>query len=197
MTDVVRCIECGFLSKRARLEGQFREHEGFQELEPRERQDVQESFPFIPGSSSNALKTGELACYRRAADLPVEIAEFSSVQGISRQQAAQRVVKKNRDCPKWCAYEPGIDPAGHLQELKANALEADRRAFEKMLANFQADLSKREHRQNVRLAITALLAIIVLGVIQLWAAAMSMTKDSIGYWLVARVTNAITGWLRY
>lgn len=192
-----RCIGCGFLSKRVSSQGEFRPHEGFFEYRPEERSKAQHKFQFSPGET-NAVHQGELACYRRAADLPREISEFARLKGLDQFDAAPEVLSIDRHCLEWCMYEPGIDPAGHHQEQRAAALERDRRQFMTALAEFQARLGEQEGRQNKRLAWTALYVTVVIGVIQLWAAGMSMTKDSIGYWFgqwIAGLTHSIANWI--
>jgi hypothetical protein len=120
--------------------------------------------------------------------------ELVRARGVDQNEAARAVLHRDRHCPEWFHYEPGIDPAGHQQEQRAEALEHDRRQFQTTLAEFQVKLAEQESRQNKRLALAALAVTLVLGVIQLWAAGMSMTKDSIGYWFgqwVACLTNGI------
>jgi hypothetical protein len=65
----VRCINCRFLSKRARWETDYRGHWGHQEAEQSDRDHPRENFRFIPGES-NAVKDGEFGCYRAAANFP-------------------------------------------------------------------------------------------------------------------------------
>ena len=97
----------------------------------------------------------------------------------------------------WCRYEPGIDPAGHLEELKSLALEQDRRRFEETLAQFQARLAGHEQRQNKRLALIAIGVTAVLGIVQLLAAVLSMTPESIGSPAVRWVADSISAVARW
>ena len=194
MTMTVRCVDCGFLSKRVRHNGIFRAHEGYFEIEPSERQKPLESFGFVP-ADTNALQPGEYACYRRMADFRTEIGETSGTTG--RDDAALRALNRERSCAAWCRYEPGIDPAGHLEELKTLALEQDRRRFEETLAQFQARLAGHEQRQNKRLALIAIGVTAVLGIVQLLAAVLSMTPESIGSPAVRWVADSISAVARW
>jgi hypothetical protein len=128
------------------------------------------------------------SCYRHVANLPEEIAEILAAGGLPGadyadrgNEAARRVLYRDRQCPKWIRYQPGLDPAETYRELRTQELEADRRTFEQTLATFQGELARREQRLNVRLTITAIVVGFVIGAVQVWAAAMSMTKDSIGH----------------
>lgn len=186
----VRCIDCGFLSKRVRAIGHMRAHQGFFELEPPERVEPAEPFNFSPGDI-NAWQQGEYGCFKHKANFPLEIGAIVSGEHIEPAVAARRVLYGARTCASWCRYEPGVDPAGHLQELKVQALERDRRQFEETLAEFQGRLATRDQQQNTRLARFAIRVTIALGSVQLLAAVMAMTRGSIGFNFLKRIGNAI------
>jgi hypothetical protein len=79
----------------------------------------------------------------------------------------------------------------------ATLLEDDRRRFEKTLADFQAELSAREARQNWRLAVYALIIVVIIGCVQIWAAAIAMSPDAIGITFGRRVlayTQTVASW---
>ena len=157
-----------------------------------------EPFGFIP-ADTNAIQPGEYACLRFKAMFPAEIGEVAGRDEVAPHEAARRVLYRDRQCAVWCQYHPGVDPAGHLQEIKAEALERDRRRFEQTLADFQARLAGQEGRQNKRLTLAAIGVTLVLGLVQLWAAGMSMVPEAIGIgfgrWVV-RVTEAIAHWFQ-
>ena len=187
---IVRCIDCGFLSKRARWKGKFREHQGYHEVERYDRENPRDEFIFVPGES-NAQHQGEFGCYRGAANLPEEITHTAEADGVVRDEAARRVLTRDRVCAKWIQYEPGLAPAETFRELRLRTVEAERRDFDQRLASF-------ERRFNKRLTWTAIAFALVIGLVQLWAAGMSMLPESIGSWFgfwVLRLTNAVARWL--
>jgi hypothetical protein len=40
------------------------------------------------------------------------------------------LIQKDRKCDSWCKWQEGIEPKEHFEEVKAEQLEQDRRAFE-------------------------------------------------------------------
>jgi hypothetical protein len=179
---LVRCVDCGFLARRACLQGEWRAHEGYHEADKVFRNNPKESFHFVPGSI-NALNQGELNCYRQAADLLNEIALVRASRTTTENlnnDPARDVLYKERECAKYFPYEPGIDPPGHLLEQKAATLEEDRRKFDTALVDFQADLNAKEARQNKWLAWLAFYVTLVVGLIQLLTSVLAMTPDAIG-----------------
>jgi hypothetical protein len=194
--DAVRCADCGYLSRRARMQGGWRAHEGYHEADAVFRNNPSESFDFVPGET-NAVNKGEISCYRQAADLPGEISAVREAKRISAVDPAQEVIGRSRQCSKFFIYEPGVDPPGHFVEEKATALEDDRRRFEKTLADFQVQLSAREARQNWRLGLYALVITLVIGCVQIWASAIAMSPDAIGINFGRRVlayTQTVASW---
>ncbi len=195
--DAVRCVECGYLSRRARMQdGGWRTHEGYYEADAVFRKNPSEVFDFVPGETS-AVNKGEIGCYRQAANLPGEIAAVREAKRISAIDPAEQVINRTRQCSKFFIYEPGVDPPGHLVEEKATALEDDRKRFETTLAEFQAKLSAREARQNWRLGIYALIITLIIGCVQIWASAVSMSSDAIGINFGRRVlsyTQTVASW---
>jgi hypothetical protein len=195
--DAVRCVDCGYLSRRARMQnGGWRAHEGYHEADTVFRNNPSESFDFVPGET-NAVNKGEISCYRQAANLPAEVSAVRQAKRISAVDPAQEIVNRSRQCSKFFAYEPGVDPPGHLVEEKATALEDDRRRFEKTLADFQVKLSAREARQNWRLGVYALVITLIIGCVQIWASAIAMSPDAIGISFGHRVlvyTRTVASW---
>jgi len=195
--DAVRCVDCGYLSRRARIESSgWRGSEGYYEADTVFRKNASESFKFVPGNLS-AEKDGEINCYRQAVDLSGEIRAVREAKRISAVDPAQEVINRSRQCSKFFIYEPGIDPPGHLVEEKVSALEDDRRRFEKILADFQLKLSARDARQNRRLGIYALIVALIIGCVQIWASAIAMSPDAIGINFGRRVvayTQTVASW---
>ena len=195
--DAVRCVDCGYLSRRARIESSgWRGSEGYYEADTVFRKNASESFKFVPGNLS-AEKDGEINCYRQAVDLSGEIRAVREAKRISAVDPAQEVINRSRQCSKFFIYEPGIDPPGHLVEEKVSALEDDRRRFEKILADFQLKLSAGDARQNRRLGIYALIVALIIGCVQIWASAIAMSPDAIGINFGRRVlayTQTVASW---
>jgi hypothetical protein len=176
--------------------GGWRAHEGYHEADTVFRKNPSESFEFVP-DETNAVIKGEIGCYRQAANLPREIIAVREAKRISAVDPAQEVIDRSRQCSRFFAYEPGVDPPGHFVEEKANALEEDRRRFEKTLADFQVQLSAREARHNWRLAIYALIITLIIGCVQIWASAVAMPSDAIGINFGRRVlgyTQTVASW---
>jgi hypothetical protein len=195
--DAVRCVDCGYLSRRARMQnGGWRAHEGYHEADMVFRKNASESFDFVPGET-NAVNKGEIGCYRQAANLPSEVSAVREAKRISAVDPAQEVINRSRQCSRFFIYEPGVDPPGHFIEEKATALEDDRRRFERTLADFQVKLSAREGRQNWRLGVYALFITVIIGCVQIWASAIAMSPDAIGINFGRRVlayTQTVASW---
>ncbi len=195
--DTVRCVDCGYLSRRAQIQsGGWRAHEGYHEADAVFRQNPSESFDFVPGET-NAVNKGEIGCFRQAANLTAEIAAVREAKRISAVDPAQEVITRARRCAKFYVYEPGVDPPGHLVDEKAAALEDDRRQFEKTLADFQVMLSAREARRNWRLGLYALIITLAIGCVQIWSSAIAMPSNAIGINFGRRVlgyTQTVASW---
>jgi hypothetical protein len=176
--------------------GGWRVHEGYHEADIVFRKNPSDPFDFVPGDTSDVIK-GEISCYRQAANLSGEILAVREAKRISAVDPAQEVINRSRQCSKFFAYEPGVDPPGHFVEEKATALEEDRRRFEKTLTDFQATLSARDSRRNWRLGIYALIIALIIGCVQIWASAVAMPSDAIGINFGRRVlayTQTVASW---
>lgn len=195
--NAVRCVDCGYLSKRARIQkGGWRAHEGYHEADTVFRKNPSEAFEFVPGETA-AATAGEIGCYRQAANLSSEIGAVREAKRISAVDPAQEVINRSRQCSKFFIYEPGVDPSGHLVEEKSAALEEDRKRFEKTLADFQLQLSALESRRSRRLGLYAVIVAVIIGGVHIWASAISMTPDAIGISFGRRVllyTQTVASW---
>lgn len=195
--NAVRCVDCGYLSKRARIQnGGWRAHEGYHEADTVFRKNPSESFEFVPGETT-AATAGEISCFRQAANLSAEVGAVREAKRISALDPAQEVINRSRQCSKFFIYEPGVDPSGHLVEEKAAALEEDRKHFEKTLSDFQREFSTLEARRVRRLGIYALLAALIVAGVHIWASAISMPPDAIGISFGRRVlacTQTVASW---
>ncbi len=173
------CGTCAYLSRRSKPSqpGGPRAHSIFAEVEPHEREQLSPDSQFVPGDA-NAWQQGEFGCFARVADLPKELLEAAAVDS---NDAAERVIWKDRHCPRWSKYEPGVAPREQLQELKVRAFEAERRAFERKLAEFEGRQVKRERRADRRLTVAAIWLGSILSVVQIVITPLAAVKDSIAY----------------
>src|SRR5260221_6447499 len=205
MAANVRCVDCGYLSRRVRAQGISRSHEGYYEAEPDFRENPLAVFNLVPGESNSWMR-GELTCYRHAANLPLEIAGVrtrlpkpdSADSDFAGGPAAREVLYRERQCSRFFRYEPGVSPPDHRQDQNAAALEEDRRRFERSLGDFQQGIAERDSRQNQYLAWLAIKVAIALGLLQLLVDGMSMPPDAQGAWFghwVVVITNAVKDWL--
>jgi hypothetical protein len=80
----------------------------FDETEQYFRDNPSEDFQFMP-VAYNAHMRGRLECFKHVADLPKEAPDT----GINSWQG---VIWKDRRCPRWSKWEPGISPREHLAE---------------------------------------------------------------------------------
>ncbi len=194
------CGTCGWLAKRVRpsAPGAQREHSGFYEVEPTDRERPRRFFNFVPGET-NSWKQGELTCYRHAADLQAEIRsprpnrEVATDEDSESRAAAQGVIWMDRRCPRWSAYEPGISPREQLREVRARQLEDDRREFQLKLNAFEDRQQERQRRADRRLTWAAALLATIIGVAQLLASLLTMSKDALAYPYVNAAWRWLTG----
>jgi hypothetical protein len=84
------------------------------------------------------------------------------------------VVWKDRSCPKWSQYEPGIAPREHLAEERSRQFTLDLKSIE------------------TKLTYLAIRVAIIIGALQL----LMMPSDSIGGWLWRWLVQPF-GWLRF
>jgi hypothetical protein len=182
------CGNCAYLSRRSKPSqpGGPRAHSIFAEVEPHEREQLRPDSQFVPGEA-NSWQQGEFGCFAHVADLPKELLEAAAVDS---NDAAERVIWKDRHCPRWSKYEPGVAPREQLQELKARAFEQDRRTFEQKLSEFEARQVKRERRADRRLTVAAIWLASIIGLAQLIASLLTMSSDSVAY----RWFNAVPHW---
>jgi hypothetical protein len=126
----------------------------------------------IPGSQVSS------ACFRHIANLPRELHEIAIVHP---NDATEQVIWKDRHCPRWGKYEPGVAPREQLQEDKSRAFEEERRAFERKLAEFEARQVTRERCADRRLTKAAIWLASIIGLAQIIASLLTMAKDSVAY----------------
>ncbi len=114
-----------------------------------------------------------------------------------RERATAEVFQRNRQCPKWHPYRPGLDPKEHLRELRMleqeqrreefeQKMEQDRRAFEERMEKerraFEERLAQRaeeseERRHTLVLWIAA--AAVILALAEVGAAILGAGPGSL------------------
>lgn len=117
--------------------------------------------------------------------------------------AADLVLKRDRKCHLWMRYQPGLDPATHLNLATAREAERDRRDFQQQLEaqrqsfDHQLEQARRrsvevneairaqQERRNRRLDVALTLAAIVLAVLQV----LAMGEDA----LLVKFLNRLFG----
>ncbi len=152
-----------------------RSHSIFAEVELAQRNEPRADFNFVPGEA-NAWKPGEFGCFAHVADIPKELREVAKVHP---NEETERVIWKDRRCPRWSEHEPGVAPREQLQEEKARDFEKQRRAFDSKLTAF-------EGRQDRRLTKAAIWLASIIGLAQIIASLLTMGRDSAAYpWLHA------------
>jgi len=145
-----RCITCGFFAKHG-TPGYF-EAELFERAEGR---------VFAHKDGTAIIETAPI-CFQLVAPLADDVVEEQKLGAKTREEAARLVLFKNRACPKYFPYRPGLSPQSHLGGLAMQEME--QRQYK-----FQEDMEKRrrqwegqlEHdRRRFEIKVTALLAII-------------------------------------
>ena len=131
-----------------------------------------ENFSFYP-VGINAQKQGRLVCFRRVADLPLEAGAQGARMGAPIASPAApvwtAVIWKDRKCPTWSRYEPGVAPREQFAEERARRFTLDLKSIES------------------RLTWTAIWVAIIIGLMQL----SLMTPDSFGWRLVKKVVHCV------
>ena len=114
-----RCISCGFLGARTLYPGL---------LEVQSWHRAQPALEFhVSARTPSVTVAAELMCYRRVTSLREEVEQIETAKELSRGEATELVLNRERHCEKWCEYEPAFDPKEHLVESKARQLDQDRK----------------------------------------------------------------------
>jgi hypothetical protein len=92
-----------------------------------------------------------MACIRQIANLESEFKEaFKSdpqpqpdstgqLVGGTDRRAFREVIRRDRQCPGWFPYQPGLTPREHVERLHVLELERDRAALQERLAAMERD----------------------------------------------------------
>jgi hypothetical protein len=138
----------------------------YDETEQWFRDNPREDFEFVP-VGINAYKPGRLVCFRQAEKLHKEAPDT----GVG---SWTEVIWRDRQCPKWSQWEPGVAPREQLADERSR--------------KFTLDLKRIE----TRLTWLAIMVAIVIGLLQM----LLLTPDTIGWKLVAWLFRPLE-WLRY
>ena len=161
------CETCGFLGTRPARRYAVHRPPGFYEVELDERASPRMAFWLSGINVKGAPIELELACYRAAANLIREIEMAMPAHGLDREKAARQVLAKPRACQRWGEYQPGLDPSGHLAEMKYLEIDALREKNKK-------DSDRAMRRLTWRAACLAVGAALLVGFMQ-------MTSESVVY----------------
>lgn len=129
--DYGKCATCGFLSRNITIGSISEIHEipwlargGYDPIEG-----------LKTGEVMNGLEHPYVECFLHVGDILGETIKELEAAGDGNWAAAeQRVFWKDRRCPYWFGYSPGVSPKRHLERYEMQRLEQDRRAFELRLA---------------------------------------------------------------
>ena len=146
-----RCVTCGFFAKHA-APGYF-EVELYERAEGRVFEHVADGLEVVVTAP---------ICFRLAFPLGQEVIEERQLGGRTKEEAAQKVLFKDRACPLWFQYQPGLSPQSHLGGLAMQEMEQRQYKFEEDMEERRRQWEQQlEHdRRRFEIKVTALLAII-------------------------------------
>ena len=134
-----RCISCGFFAQQVtEFTGSIPDDmwklppEQYREVEMGHRQDGTFQGPWPRGATSRGAALSLVpVCFRRHFDLNDEINKESLP---NRHEEVLAVTQKDRKCPKWYPYTPGLGPKESYERMRMDRLEResaqrDTRAF--------------------------------------------------------------------
>jgi len=134
------CLTCGFLAK---LDAHYEGPPPYvYEFSDKERQTGNIRKVYL--SKDNDIYAFP-HCHVNAFPLSSEISEYRKENSSWEHQAIRQVVVKKRMCRSWHPYTPGFSPQQHLEQVRMEQLEIDRRRFENEMnqsnRNFQIFLT--------------------------------------------------------
>ena len=180
--DRGRCVSCGFLAKRVMPTGSSTPM--FYEFDEVGRQ-LGKGFIEEPWHSPETKIVTVPACIRGAANLLGECgAEHAS--GADLDDSTKRVINRDRNCPKWYPYTPGLDPVRHLEEFRRLEIEQRREEFEERMENerqaFEERLAQRAEESEGRrhtLVLWIAAAAVILALAEVGAAILGAGPGSL------------------
>ena len=146
-----RCISCGFLAKHAAP--------GYVEAELYERE-IGKVFEHAVEGSERVITSP--ICFLGAFALGQEVKEEQQAGGKTKEEAARIVLLKDRTCPQWFRYQPGLPPQQHLGGLAMQEMEERQYKFQEdmELRRRQWEQQLENDRRRFELKMTGVLAII-------------------------------------
>jgi len=164
------CGTCAWLAKSIKPGGSSPQpmYAVYDETEEYFREHPSGDFFFVP-VIYNAQMQGHLTCFRRVAELAKEAEEHGLKSGLPGSPSWSAVIWRDRQCPKWSQYEPGIAPREQLAEERSRRFALQIRSIEG------------------RLTLAAIIFGAIIGVAQIVAAALAVTPDAMGCQLVKNV----------
>jgi len=133
-----RCISCGFLGARTLYPGL---------LEVQSWHRAQPALEFhVSARTPSVTVAAELMCYRRVTSLREEVEQIETAKELSRGEATELVLNRERHCEKWCEYEPAFDPKEHLVESKARQLDQDRKLLQLRIVELEDRIRQNSDR---------------------------------------------------
>lgn len=179
---MVKCINCGFAAKRARVAIYPSVNREYSEIpfDERRPEGILEVYNRYHGTQA---LTSDIACFRGKVDLG-QLAEqhFSSLDKPNTQLAewqlrgkvSKDVLEEDRPCGYWYQYEAGRTPQEHLAELMAANLEEKRKAFELELF----ELSQKVQQDSKRASWFNFWAAVILGIVVIIISLMQLRLGS-------------------
>jgi len=139
-----RCVSCGFLAKHGMPGSGPRT---YFEVEMAERESGA-VFAHVLDAFKGPVPTSP-ACFRNVTALGrevISVRESDSVEG--NLAAARAIILKDRQCPRWFPYQPGLDPREHLGGLAMQEAEDRRNRFEETMEARRREFEERMERER-------------------------------------------------
>ena len=118
-----RCVSCGFLATHGIHDATLHE-------------------VGLTGRETGRIGGSGLHCFRQAAPLLQEIRDATvepNGRRIQTEEVIVSVLRRDRNCSKWCLYESGQSAEKHLERLQMIQLEEERKAHDLRLAAMERD----------------------------------------------------------
>jgi hypothetical protein len=123
-------------------------------------------------------------CARLVREPIEELAELLS-QGRRKAAATRDVLKKNRECEKWCQYTPHFSPKEHLVEARMLEIEKMRREQAELIADVQRQVMVEQTKIAAEHAKTAQLQGDILSRMEAHERESSRETTKFNRWFVA------------
>ena len=109
----------------------------YYEADERQRQSC-EVWSQVQDTLTGSVRT-EPFCFLQSADIVGEIKARCSDKRLNEKDAAREVFAKERHCPSWYRYNPGLSPKDHFDQMNMELLEKSRREWEMRLETERKD----------------------------------------------------------